>query len=541
MSVRRALARRGARVASRVAPFAPGLGLALVVAAIAAVMMGSKRPGHWWGDDWALYIRQAEGLLHFEPGKVARANEFTVTRSAGAPFSPALYPWGFPLALALAIPFVGSGVDDLAIVQVLAAVVFACAWFGLARPRIGAVAALVGVPAVAMTPVLLSWGELIQSEWVFLAAAAVGLLALDALARRQALLDITRPWWRWWPLAALGVWAAFVFEIRREGLAMIAAIGAAQLAALVAGRRRIPWRDRRALGRLAARLLVPHATAGIVTLLIKFALPSVIVPNYEGNTVRNTWRRWDRNVNHVLEIAGFKKPQVADPTVFGSTSWATVAIAVWISLAVLGLVLAVSARARRDAHLAAYAGAAFVIGASAQASLDRYFATVAPVLTLLGAAALAWLAGVPVQRYARLGVVVPAVVVSLALGGVVFANGRDARVRLRNTGRILDAGSIEWGAQHPVAQEMFAAVRELTGPDDVVASPKARSMGLLTGRPSIQADNWRPLPRDLAVALVVTEPANSEADKVAQQLAADPAWHEVWRNSRFVLYEPGAA
>lgn len=539
MSVRRALA----RLASRLAPIAPGLGLALVVAAIAAVMLGSKRPGHWWGDDWALYIRQAQGLLHFEPGKVAEANEFTVTRSAGAPFSPALYPWGFPFALALAIPFVGDGVDDLAIVQVVAAVVFACAWFGLARPRLGTVAALVGVPAVAMTPVLLSWGELIQSEWVFLAAAAAGLLLLDTLARRDRLLVFgegrDRQWLRgWWALVALGVWAAFVFEVRREGLAMIAAIGAAQLAALVGGRHAIPWRDGRALGRIAGRVLLPHVSAVVVMVAVKVVLPSVIVPNYEGNTVRNTWRRWDRNVNHVLEIAGFKKPQIAEPTVFGSTGWASVAIGVWISLAVLGLVLAVSVRARRDAHLAAYAAVAFVIGASAQASLDRYFATVAPVLTLLAAAALAWLAGVPVQRFARLGVIVPALVVSLGLGGVVFANARDARVRLRNTERILATGSIEWGAQHPVAQEMFAAVRQLTDPDDVVAGPKARSLGLLTERPSVQADNWRPLPLDLDVALVVTEPTNAEADKVAQQLAADPAWREVWRNARFVLYEP---
>lgn len=523
------------RAWARAAPFAPGLALGLVVAAIAAVMLGSRRPGHWWGDDWALYIRQAEGLLHFNPSEVAQANEFTVTRSSGAPFSPALYPWGFPFALALAIPFVGSGVDDLAIVQVIAAVVFGCAWFGLARPRIGVAAALVGVPAVAMTPVLLSWGELIQSEWVFLAAAAVGLVALDVLARRQRLLDVTR---RAWPLALLGVWAAFVFEIRREGLAMIAAIAAAQLAALVVGWRAVPWREARRLASLAGRVLLPHVCAAVVTLLIKFALPSVIVPNYEGNSVRNTWRRWDRNLAHVFEIAGFKRPQVPEPTLFGSTGWATVAIGVWLSLAVLGLVLAVSVRARRDAHLAAYAAAAFVIGASAQASLDRYFATVAPVLTLLGAAALAWIVAIPVQRRARLAVIVPSLTVALALGGIVVANGRDARLRLRNTDRILAAGTIEWGAQHPVAQEMFAAVRDLTEPGDVVASPKARSMGLITGQPTIQVDDYRPVPQDLTIALLVTEPGSGDDDKVADQIAADPAWQAVWSNSRFVLYEP---
>lgn len=498
-------------------------------------MLGSKRPGHWWGDDWALYIRQAEGLLHFNPGDVARANEFTVTRSSGAPFSPPLYPWGFPLVLAVAIPFVGSGVDDLAIVQVVSAVVFACAWFALARPRLGAWAALVGVPAVAMTPVLLSWGELIQSEWSFLAAAGVGLVALDRVARSGRLLDASR---RAWPLAALGVWAAFVFEIRREGLAMVAAIGAAQVAALASAWSIVPWGDPRRLGRLAGRLLLPHVCAGVATLVVKVALPSVIVPQYDGNSVTNTWTRWERNVNQVLQIAGFKKPQVATPTLFGSTGWATVVIGLWISLAVLGMVLALSVRARRDAHLVAYAAVAFVIGASAQASLDRYFATVAPVLTLLGASALAWLSGVPFQRRGRVSVVAPAVVVALALGGVVVGNSRDARVRLRNTDRILAAGVIEWGAQHPLAQEMFAEVRLLTDPDDIVASPKARAMGLETQRRSIQADNYRALPDALDVALVVAEPGNAEADKIAARLAADPAWQAVWSNSRFVLYEP---
>ena len=111
----------------------PGACLALVIGALAAVMLGSRRPGHWWGDDWALYIRQAEGLLHFDPGEVARANEYTVTHSRGAAFSPALYPWGFPLLLALAIPFTGSGVDGLANVEVLAACAFAALLLAIAQ------------------------------------------------------------------------------------------------------------------------------------------------------------------------------------------------------------------------------------------------------------------------------------------------------------------------------------------------------------------------------------------------------------------------
>jgi hypothetical protein len=526
----------------RVAPFLPGAGLALVVGAIAAVMLASRRPGHWWGDDWALYIRQAEGLLHLNPGEVARANEFTVGRSAGAPFSPPLYPWGFPLALALAIPFVGDDVDSLSVVQVISACAFACAWFALARPRLGTGVALVGVAAVAVTPVLLSWGELIQSEWVFLAAAAIGLAWLDRLARTRRLLPADAlAASALWSLALLGVWAALVFEIRREGLAMVAAIATAQAAALLLDRRQVDWGDRRALGRLATWLALPHACMAAVTLLIKLALPSVIVPRYSGNSVTNTWARFGRNVDHVLEVAGLKRAGRPDPTVLGSTRWGWVVAGVWLGLVLVGVLVALSWRLRRDAYLVAYAAVAFVIGASAQASLNRYFATVAPVLTLLGACALAAIVRLPIRRLARVGAIVPAVVVALALGGIVVANGRDARLRLRNTDRIVDAGTIEWGAQHPVAQEMYAAVRELTGPGAVVASPKARAMGLLTERASIQVDNYRPLPQDLAVALLVVEPGSGDAGKVAERIAADPAWREVWRNTRFVLYEPVGA
>jgi hypothetical protein len=523
----------------RVAPLLPGAGLALVVGLIAAVMLGSRRPGHWWGDDWALYIRQAEGLLHLNPGEVARANEFTVGQSSGAPFSPPLYPWGFPLALAVAIPFVGSDVDGLAIVQVIAACAFACAWFALARPRVGAPVALVGVVAVAVTPVLLSWGELIQSEWVFLAAAGIGLVWLDWLARTRRLLpgDAVGQG-ALWSLALLGVWAAFVFEIRREGLAMIAAIATAQAAALLFDRRQLDWRNRRAVGRLAAWLVLPHACMGAITLLIKVALPSVIVPRYSGNSVTNTWERFDRNVDHVLEVAGLKRAGRPDPTVLGSTRWGWIVAGVWLGLVVVGVLLALSWRLRRDGFLVAYALVAFVIGASAQASLNRYFATVAPVLTLLGACALAAIVRLPLRRYARVGTIVPAVVVALALGGIVIANGRDARVRLRNTDRILDAGTIEWGAQHPAAEEMYSAVRGFTSVDAVVASPKARAMGLLTERASIQVDNYRPIPQDVDVALLVVEPGSGDAGKVAEQVAGDPAWREVWRNTRFVLYEP---
>ena len=163
--------------------------LALVVGALAVVMYSTHRAGHWWGDDWALYIRQAKGLLDGHPNRVLIENEFTVNASDGPEFSPPLYPWGFPLILAPFVAVVGVNLDKLTIVPVLCACLFACCWYSLARRRVGLAPALIGVAAVTITPLLLSWTELIQSEWPFLAVVGVALVCLDRVAETGGLVD----------------------------------------------------------------------------------------------------------------------------------------------------------------------------------------------------------------------------------------------------------------------------------------------------------------------------------------------------------------
>src|SRR4029077_18656867 len=153
-------------------------------------------------------------------------------------FSPPLYPWGFPIILAPFIAVVGVNLDKLTIVPVLCACLFACCWYYLARKRVGLAPALIGVAAVTITPLLLSWTELIQSEWPFMATVAVALVCLDRVAASGALADAHG---RVVPLVVVGLAAAAAFTVRREGLAMVGAIAAAQLAAIIA-QGMYPWR-----------------------------------------------------------------------------------------------------------------------------------------------------------------------------------------------------------------------------------------------------------------------------------------------------------
>ena len=102
--------------------------------------------------------------------------------------------------------------------------------------------------------------------------------------------------------------------------------------------------------------------------------------------------------------------------------------------------------------------------------------------------------------------------------------------------RAHDQGAIEWGPTHPDAIAMFDAVERLTQPDDIVAAPKARAMELETGRPSIQVDDYRPIPPDVDISLIVAERNIHVANRAHSTPQANtPAG---LGNPRFVLFKP---
>lgn len=503
-------------------PVLVGLGLALMVGAMAALMFASHRPGHWWGDDWALYIRQAKSLVDGNPGAVTADNEFTVTQSLGAPFSPPLYPWGYPIILAPFVAVVGVDVDDLAVVTVLSACVFACAWFALVRRRLGTAVAFVSTPAIALTPVLFSWSELIQSEWPFLAVTFSMLVAVDRSIDSKVLTDVAA---RWWPLVLLGVGAAAAFSVRREGLAMTAAIGGAQIGLLTTGAPPVrDWfRDRL----LVLRIVVPHLSALATVYALQFALPSTLVPQYDGTSIRNTYRFSERHFRHVADLVGLKRPWDQYVTVLGSETLGLATMWFVLIAMLVGVATAVTIHRRRDLHLVVYGLVAFAIGGSFRSAINRYMTTVGPIVLLLALVGLATLFGF---RRRWIGLAAAFVVCAAILAG----NLANVNLRLESAARTADAGAVEFGPTHPSAVELFDAVIANSEPDDVVAGPKARALTLMTDRRSIQVDQWRPLPDEWSPTLVVVE-VNAPMDGEMRAEHSD-RYEEIWSNSRFRLY-----
>jgi hypothetical protein len=498
-------------------------GLALLVGLMALLMYASQRPGHWWGDDWALYVRQAKSLVDGDPGAITADNEFTVTRSLGAPFSPPLYPWGFPLILAPFVAVVGIDVDALAIVPVLSASAFACAWFALARRRLGTTVAFVSTPAITLTPLLFSWSELIQSEWPFLAVTFAMLVAIDRAVESRVLTDTAG---RLWPLVLLGVGAAMAFSVRREGLAMTAAIAGAQLGLLTTGAP--PVRDWFPSRQLVARLLIPHLAALATVYGLQWALPSTLVPKYDGTSIRNTYRFGDRLFRNLAEIVGLKRPWDHDIVVLGSSGLGTAAMWAMLVMMLVGVAVALTIHRRRDLHLVVYGLAAFAIGGSFRSAINRYMATVGPLVLLLALVGLTTLLGF---RRRWIGSVAAVLVVAALLAGSLA----NVHLRVQGAERFVDAGAIEFGPTHPSAVEMFDAVKANSEPDDIVAGPKARALTLMTDRRSIQVDTWRPLPDDWSPELVVVELGSTVDDEMTTEHA--DRYEEIWSNSRFAIYQ----
>ena len=509
--------------------------LALLIGAMVAVMLASHRSGHWWGDDWALYIRQAQSLLDGDPSRVAAENEFTVTASRGAAFTPPLYPWGFPAILAPFVAVVGADIDRLVIVPVLSAVVFACCWFDLVRRRLGTIAGFVAVVALTMSPLLLGWTELIQSEWPFMAVTSVVIVGLDRLAAADRVLG---PGVRVAPLVVLGLGVAASFSIRREGLGLVAAVAAAQLVVLIAAaiERR---HDAAAWRAIAFRLVVPHATALAAVLAIQTMMPSTLVPSYQGTGISNVWKFAGEHVEHLADVVGLKRPWDAETVILGSSVVGAFVLIAFGCATAVGLALAIGPHRRRDAHLAAYAIVAFVIGASFRVAINRYVCTVAPVLLLLALIASRW----SVERVApdgrrigRLAAAVPvAVLVAIAAGNLANAN-----VRLERAAEFADAGQVEWGPTHPDAIEMFEQVEALTAPTDVVGAPKARAMVLETGRSAVQVDQYRPLPIAAPPAIVVVELGREVHSDLMAGRQGD-GYELAWQNGHFAIYVHAAS
>lgn len=554
--------------------------LVVVLGAIAVVAVLVRRDGHWWGDDWALYLRQAEAVLGGDVARVVADNRFTVDVSGLPEFTPPMYPWGYPLLLAPFVAVLGTGLDRIVLSQVVFLVWFAAMWYRLARPRLGTPVALLGTVVVGMSPQYLRWVEFVQSEIAYLAVTLTALVVLDRPGTRASLVGRGAAWW---PLVTVGLVGGLAFSVRKEALAVVAAVGVAQLVALARltwGADRGTWSWRADAPPLLGRLLVPHAAFAAVVGLLELVLPSTLVPSYTGNGLHNVWGFASDHLGHVAAQLGMRHVWLPAPTVMGNSALGWLVVAAFVIAFVVGAVTMLVRRPDADAPLLAFGVVALAIGGSFRYAGSRYVAVLGPIALIVAAVGVATIVRLVARAFldppdehldgadgadgrnapddhddrarthrgaaAGTGVVTRtdaparrrvtlvaqvAVLVSMALlASAVVTKAID---QVRDVREFHDAGQVQWGPDHPDSLAMFAAVRDLTRADDVIGFFKARAMTFRTDRRAVQVDRWHPVDRGLEhLTHVVVEHDDPLVPRLAGELGAELRWS----NPRFRLY-----
>lgn len=195
--------------------------LALIL--LASALLGSSvlTRGHFWGDDFAAYIGQAQSILQGEMDRFVARNGFTVSQSSreeGHQMGPAAYPWGFPLMLVPVYALAGLSPLALKMVGLLAYLGFLLVFFFLVRSRLPVAESLLSVSLFAFNPELLRFLDNILSDIPFLFLSTLAVLLADLYVhapearRRQALAA----------LSGAAIFAAFF--VRTQGVILLGSL-----------------------------------------------------------------------------------------------------------------------------------------------------------------------------------------------------------------------------------------------------------------------------------------------------------------------------
>lgn len=452
-----------------------GLALAVVVAGAAVAAAFLHRRGHLTGDDFALYINQARALFEGNIANVISDNRFLWENSTAV--TPQMYPWGFPILLAPFVRFFGAAAyDRMAYLEVACL----CAWLvlfhGIVRRRAGRIVALAIVALFATAPVYLVHTDQLLTEFPHMMVTAVVIWWLDRVMARHRLTVATTN-----ELVTLGLLAVAAYNVRREGLALVAVIAAAQLVDVAAARRTagaaaattqwlrsLPWRT----------LLLPHAVFVAAAALFQFLLPSTLIPDNDnsiGNIPTRLLNLDARDYPHRLtEQLGLDGHPLLGLVLLG--------------LAGAGALVACIRRPRHNVPLATLMLTTMLIVGTHFRMVERYYYQVTPLVVFF-VTMLAVSSGELLARGRRRALAAPRMLAVLAVAPVLYVTAIhvwtlpshvDAAQRYNDTGSV-QSGGLTWRTE-----PAFDAIVNYTDIDDKVVYYRARAMTLYTGRRGVQ-------------------------------------------------------
>jgi cytochrome b subunit of formate dehydrogenase len=455
--------------------------------------------GHTWGDDFTLYLRQAKSLFDGNIGQVIADNHFNVNNAAKPGFSPYVYPWGWPILLSPFVRLFGIDYARLKLIDVAALCAFLWVFHEVIRKRATRWVAFGIVVCIGTTLAYLTHTDYLLSEYPYMLGVAVTFWWLDRCRRHHQLDRATHR-----QLVVLGLLAVAVFNVRREGLAIVPAIAAVQLLDL---RGRWGTVSRR-------RVITPYVTFVLGVILFQFLLPSALAPSYEDAGLHQTWKKLQGPFRTAFAS------QLGMPSLHG------VALLLVFLLVVTGIVVRVWRAPKQDLPLAVFAIGSMTIAGMIPAIADRYLLAVTPFAIYFAAQALA---AIPLPRHAGQWVAVAALGVLSVHHLPDVTDAIDAAQRSRDSGQVVD------GPESAYAQAAWSAIRSNTHQDDIVAFFKVRALTFYTDRRGVQSSDLD-IVRQRADFFMMRRDSTFSQPLVSLEKGERMGWTVVWQDDTWVLW-----
>lgn len=472
--------------------------LAVVVATSAYIAVSLHRRGHTTGDDYALYLRQAQSLFEGNIGQVISDNRLLWANSTGV--TPQMYPWGFPVLLAPFVRAFGLDYSKLKLVEVACFCVWLVLFHGIVRRRTDRIVALAVTALFATAPIYLLHTDQLLTEFPHMMAVAVVIWWLDRVLLQHRLTRAPMS-----DLVVLGLLMMVAYNFRRESVVFLAVIAAAQLVDVLGERSHAidrgqpsPWRrGRNPLGALPWKTLsIPYLSFAAGCAFAQFVLPSTLVPD-NGNSRRFILER----LFDIEDPRACPNPRdlATRPKSCGDYPWhllqqlglteRPVYGLIIIGLAFAGAVIACAKSPRLNVPLVALMATTMLVIGTHFRMVSRYYFQVTPLVVLFVAILLVTAAREIANLIDNRSATIRRCLVALALAPILWLTAThlwSIPSKVDAAARYNDGGNIQSGPTNPRITASFDMVLEHTRPDDIVVVRRARTLTLYTDRRALQ-------------------------------------------------------
>ncbi len=146
----------------------------------------SLQKGHWWGDDFALYIAQAKAFTENSINELQANQKFTSENSAYV-IGPSIYPWGYPVLISPVYNLFGLNLSALKIFTFVFLSFSLFLVYYLFRKEIGTQIFLF-IAIFSLSPQFYLFKDSILSDIPFMFFALLGLAAIQTFYVKKHIL-----------------------------------------------------------------------------------------------------------------------------------------------------------------------------------------------------------------------------------------------------------------------------------------------------------------------------------------------------------------